>query len=623
MKTSRDRSPPECSPRGRVRLVPPRLGEVEQRPSSGDRSAQRWTQNLYGSKRHKLTMILGNMLLLAAMVGFPLMRGHMRARAAQRAYHRFIGCVFGVGSGGGLGELRGEAEYLAARLSTAERAWVAPCSRLLASLALDPALFVLPGVKEAEARVREAVLIVQSELSALAAHKPGEGMPERALRALELLRKTVRVQLERGGFSDREAILPVTLAAAPRLPKPSTLPLYAAPDASLELWGDDQTLRVVALDATGLSFLEVESGKPFTRARLPRPRSLRGFLRSDERSWLLWATPSSRCAQRADGCVGKTTQVAAVSAPLLHLPETRALAAHVAGRIDRSVAPTASGLLMATAAPGGQQRLQEFALPPGFAVGVALPPAVSLHAWPSVVEQTLVLSAKPAPAVFGLQREGAVARLVRVSAGGVQPLARLHSGSASWLSGCAADMRAGVAFGDGTHLLLASVDLTNGTSQPELWPELAWSAPNVIDDDAAFRDRIVVSCLPGAVLVVAHDAGDELSALVCRLGETQCTRLSIARAVTHLSVLRSGRGALVAYAGDDAPQIRVRSIDAEAARLGPELVPAGCWTTHGLCKRPTLARLGQRVVLLAPDKTDLLALESEDEGRSFRPVPVL
>ena len=76
-------------------------------------------------------------------------------------------------------------------------------------------------------------------------------------------------------------------------------------------------------------------------------------------------------------------------------------------------------------------------------------------------------------------------------------------------------------------------------------------------------------------------------------------------------------------ASQGAPQIRVRSIELEPARLAPERVPAACWTAQGLCARPTLARLGRRIVLVAPEKSDLRALESPDEGESWSPVPVL
>jgi hypothetical protein len=88
-------------------------------------------------------------------------------------------------------------------------------------------------------------------------------------------------------------------------------------------------------------------------------------------------------------------------------------------------------------------------------------------------------------------------------------------------------------------------------------------------------------------------------------------------------VLATEHGALVAYAGATTAQVRVRSIDLMQSTLGPERVPAACWSKSGLCARPTLARVGSRIMLFAPEKTDLVALESADEGESFSTPPVL
>ena len=120
-----------------------------------------------------------------------------------------------------------------------------------------------------------------------------------------------------------------------------------------------------------------------------------------------------------------------------------------------------------------------------------------------------------------------------------------------------------------------------------------------------------------------QDANAELSIVVCRHGHSGCTRVPVASGVHHFSTLATARGLLVAYAGDEQAQVRTRTFDLDPGRLGPELVPAACWGKSGLCVRPTLARLGRRIVLVAPEKTDLLALESSDEGQHWRAPPVL
>jgi hypothetical protein len=144
-----------------------------------------------------------------------------------------------------------------------------------------------------------------------------------------------------------------------------------------------------------------------------------------------------------------------------------------------------------------------------------------------------------------------------------------------------------------------------------------------VDPETPSKDRVVRVCLPDAGLVVARGADDTLSAVVCRHGAASCERVRVAADVTYFSVLATARGVLLAYAGSEAAQVRVRTLESQRAHLGPEQVPAACWSRAGLCMRPTLARLGRRILLVAPDKTDLLALESADEGQSWRAPPLL
>jgi hypothetical protein len=52
-----------------------------------------------------------------------------------------------------------------------------------------------------------------------------------------------------------------------------------------------------------------------------------------------------------------------------------------------------------------------------------------------------------------------------------------------------------------------------------------------------------------------------------------------------------------------------------------EQVPAVCWTdARGLCSTPTLASIGERVLLGAREGTDLRVLESADAGLTWAPM---
>jgi hypothetical protein len=613
----------QSTPVGRVRLVPPRLGEVE-RHASKDRDAQRFFQGLRGDKRQRLALLLGNALVVLFLVGGPLLRGHLRARDAQRGYLRFAQCIYAAPLTGGLGELAGEAEYFAAQLARAEPGWLSRCAGHLDAVVSAPALFVLPGSKAAEARVREAVTMLRGELSGLAAFVPGARMPERALRALRLVRGTLRMQLQQAGFSDREAELPLRAEHAPALPAPARLPLYAAPDAALTVWGDDHTLHLVGIDANGLAYLEVLPGAPFSRARLVRPRSLRGYLRSEEQGLLVWATPPARCSGVAASCFGKTTRIAPVEGALLELPAWRSLAAHLVGRPDRGVAVGDETLTLAALHEQGHTAIMEFALPRGFGVGSELPPLAPLRSWPLRARDAVLLERTGETFALAVESDAAALRLVRASADAAQPVAELPSGPAAWVVGCTDQARTGFAFGNGQALVLGTLERDATGQVVHSWQPLDLTAQHALDPEHPSRDRVLRVCTAqGALLLARPESSRELLAFVCRRGEPCCQRLPVATDVRYMAAIPSATGALLAYAGEDAAQVRVRSLDMLHARLSSERVPAACWGRGGLCSRPVLARLGQRIVLLAPDKTDLLALESADEGQTWRALPAL
>jgi hypothetical protein len=604
----------------RVRLVPPRIGEVERR-TRPERDAQRWTQGLRSSQRRRLGMLLGNVLLLGILVGLPYVRGQQRAEAAQRAHATFLSCLYAAPVRGGLGDFAGEREYFAAGLARADGRMMR-CLPLLDTLAASPALFVLPSVKSAEARTREALAFLRAELASAATYQPGLRMPERAPRALALLRKTLREQSVVAGLNAEQVDLPLVLGKAERLPAPAQLPLYAAPDAVLSLWGDDQTLHVAGLDATGLSYLEAEPGKPFTRARLVRPSLLRALVRSDAGDFLVWATKAARCADRADACFGKTTSVAPAPSPLLTLPTARTLAAHLAGRADRALAAQRAGLLLATRTAGARVQLQEFAWSPDGAESAELPALPAHSNWSHEVDDAVVLATSSEPLVLAITRTGEEAQLISLEKSSSSRLATLSGASSPWLTACAQGEHASFAMGDGRRVLLGTLARTAAGLRTQQWPALPLAITNVLDPERANRDRAVSVCTALGVLLVARE-NDQLSAIVCHEPDAPCQRLQLARGVDHFSVLATERGALVAYAGDQSAQVRVKSIELAPARVSAERVPAACWSKSGLCQRPTLARLGRRILLVAPDGTDLRALESADEGATWTTPSVL
>lgn len=72
------------------------------------------------------------------------------------------------------------------------------------------------------------------------------------------------------------------------------------------------------------------------------------------------------------------------------------------------------------------------------------------------------------------------------------------------------------------------------------------------------------------------------------------------------------------HSGASAPVIRVLRLDEHGAPLAAPSVVASCWDPlGGMCGVPSLIGDKERVVLLARDGPDLLALETGNEGYSF------
>jgi hypothetical protein len=254
------------------------------------------------------------------------------------------------------------------------------------------------------------------------------------------------------------------------------------------------------------------------------------------------------------------------------------------------------------------------------ATGTELPALSAQVTWPEQVDEALLLSSLRGPVVLGMSRVDLSWQLAQLSANASEPLAQISGDGPTWLSGCADEGRTAFAFGDDERLIVGARAVAGDV---HLWSTQPTSLTHVIDRDDPQRDRVHTLCSAHGVLVVMREADDRLSALFCRDSEPSCRELMIAPEVDSFTALLTARGALFAYASQEQAQVRVRGLDFTSLKLSAERVPAGCWSKSGLCSRPVLARLGSRVVLAAPDKTDLLLLESADEGATWTAPPVL
>jgi hypothetical protein len=279
-------------------------------------------------------------------------------------------------------------------------------------------------------------------------------------------------------------------------------------------------------------------------------------------------------------------------------------------------------LLVASLGIDRRAQVRRVALGSEFAVGAELPALLPDPSPPVNADEALVVSAAGEAVAFGLSRLGDALHVMQLAPVrrelGTLPLAQER-----WITGCADEQRFGFAVGNGRMVQLGELRRDGTALRVVSWPALPLATSRAIHPELGERDRVRRLCTPYGALLVARAADDQLLAVACAALDAPCRVLPIASKVEHFALLQTPRGALIAYAGSVFPQVWLRSLDLATRELDPARIPAACWARGGLCGRPTLARLGQRVLLLTPDKTDLLALESADDGESWSAPPVL
>jgi hypothetical protein len=140
--------------------------------------------------------------------------------------------------------------------------------------------------------------------------------------------------------------------------------------------------------------------------------------------------------------------------------------------------------------------------------------------------------------------------------------------------------------------------------------------PGAIHGEDARLDRVRLLCRDDGAQLFWISATLELWTSTCAADSCTPPR-SLAKQVSTVSVLPTNEGALLAL-GNPADQVRVLRVDHAGAPLAPPLAPAACFEPpNGMCGTPSLVADAQRIVLVARDRSDLLALESTDGAKSF------
>jgi hypothetical protein len=584
-------------------------------------------------KRRFLWALFGNVLMLVVLLGGPFLRGILRAHHAWRDFATFGACAYGGSpmAEPGLGVPIGSEAYFAARLVKPEKGWPDHCLQQLHQILPDQPIFLLPSVKVAENEVRATAALVERELTAVLVRVPGERMSTRPLRAIEHLRSALARHALTAGVIDVPAADAFRLEAARGLPIPTRVPIYASTDARISLWGSDSELSAIAIDGNGVSYVHVAQGS-MSQTRLTRPKLLEGFLPSEGGGLFVWAMPRSRCRERKEGCANKTLGVASFVPPLSELPLPRWIGAHPAGRIDRNVWSKGARLLVEAEASEQRRELREFTLPsePVDKATSELPPLPPLHsagAFSADDSWLLTLAGEPALLLSG-HVDGRT-ELSRLLPAGPQKLAQIEGvADGSWLDGSECLDGAALTFGNERAFVVARLSADGVLTS---WPAVAWGLTDVIHDRDPGHDRVRNLCLPdGGVFSLLRASDDKLQAVSCAPGAASCSVSLVANNVVSFSALllepelkkNAKKRVLVAHAGSkNTAQVQLRELDLQGGARGEARIISACWAPlGGLCGAPLLDRIGSRVLLGSREGTDLLMLESPDEGASWEPL---
>lgn len=597
-----------------------------------------WTEQMVGAKRRWFTAVLGNGLLLAILLGLPFARGVWRAKDTWPRYAVAASCLLGgkPASVPGLGalpavEARFGNQVLKAWVS-GDTGWLARCDKAFSQVVSEPATFVWPPAKEGELRVREALRVLRTELAKLRGYRGESRVPHDPVRALMQLHREMEGHAELAGVIDIPPQAAVTFAgASSALSRPSRIPIYAGSDAVLTLWGSDHALSVVAVDRTGVSYLKTQSDE-VESVRHVRPPLLEGFARVDGEAYLLWALSREKCKNRSGGCEAKAMGISRVDMPLTKLSQPRWIASHPMGRLDRSVLPPSHSedlWLLSAEAAERRSELRGFALPEtmGGEAETELSPLRWTFSEPTLGEPLGLLrfageSIELASRSSSAGREFVARKLGDASLSARSAvelsLAHLASSDSPWAAYCSDGRRASVAVGTASEFVMTELE----QGKPRSWQALPLALGHVLHERDPGRDRVRSVCLPETTVTFARTSDDKLWEISCGRASPTCSSVQVADHVTSFTALDTGSSLLLAYAGtDEQAQIRVQRFERNGRPLGKPQIPSPCWDPKGgMCDQPYLSKLGARIVLGARDQTDLLALESPDDGLSWRSV---
>jgi hypothetical protein len=357
---------------------------------------------------------------------------------------------------------------------------------------------------------------------------------------------------------------------------------------------------------------------------------VRGVVRAKTTPFVVWAMPDARCKQRDDRCAGRPTGIAAFDKGGNELGEpTWKLAGHPAERLDRALSVSETGRvdLIARSNAEGALELSRFRLPlsaaepttPGehatiepaehWAIsGAQVPEASASSAVLVPGEPSAVLHARDTP-------EGVQATLAWATEGTAAVPLMAAAGTGAWTLACELSESRYLAYGSTTELRIARADAAHAVEQLVTLPA---ALPSVLDADNPSLDQARWVCDASKARFLYTDDKHDLTEIRCDAQGCGPGQL-VAHNVSSFSAVAFGDDTIVAYSGGTAsPTIRIARLDARGLPLMAAATPGACWEPYGgMCGTPLLVRDTQRIVLIARDGADLLALESTDRGQTF------
>ncbi len=546
-----------------------------------------------------------NVLVALAFVGWPLWRGRRRARAARHAFARAAACLVGAEASASPGVVLPERAWsdYAAQVERHPQGWPQSCVPLLERVAPAPATLLFPGVKAAEADLREALRRVESELAVIRApRRVGARIPSRPLEAMQRAAAALTMVARASGATEALELAVIREDAPPPL-RPTRVPLDADGDARLWLELTRDGFAVVGIGRQHVGWTRVQGGHMHADGALRSP-GLRGARLDPDGVFWLWATSPARCAERPEGCRQRAFGVGYAPFEATELPSPTWLAGHPAGALSLSVSPTEGSVsLLALGASPGEVVWRRFEWSESGPTGTDLDAGsrrVQRPVWERPLGEALA-ALTPRGDVLLATPSG---RLERIS---VDTPARLLG---ELLGAAAGDPRSWQGDRHGSCL----------RAEDELW----WLAGG--DEEGGLRHRRLpagslsvrrVADAEGSTLF-ALNADAELRMSACDHAPCGPWELVSLHVVAFDAARERGRGVLALVHEERGPT-RVLSFEDGAHGQERSLLP--CFDRRGGGCGPARLSSGHgRILLAMREGLDVLAVETSDGGEHFRPA---